>query len=517
MANYEGNRIICNTNTKNALYKTGIFNKERYKTIDFDKALNAEQGTYDWAYEVKIKKIAKDSWDISFETRTHTDLETIYAFISKYRETEWYICYEFCENYHFYWYDGEVVEDVTTMKDEEEDDWQKDFEKYCKSKHGDNEFPYPVIFIPKVEQKKYINFRINKKSGAYDEYIKLVENCANKLIKDNKLWELKEYDYKWTGNYRHYGLVSSVRGILINEFKINTQKYKVNQMADEVVDKIESIKFPFSMDMQNTVYGFVLGEQVGEYSNKHRLKGMKIKDIDNKKVFSNRFGRYSTFLFSLLKCIKNSNNQIYLDKIERLFINEFKKDFNEFETLIAMIPIPFIECSKKTLNKYIGIFTNDKKIRYASLIYCDVLKCAINKVDYKIDKNDERIKEFKDLSRLNKLNEADFKWTEVNKDKYLTIDFLITLVLWAMFYEKVYYHDPKEPAVDGIKIIRSVECKSFESYILYGINSENDSSLSGALIGALAGIKEGNDYNMKEWMKNIDKSLIDKYLWKHKM
>lgn len=236
------------------------------------------------------------------------------------------------------------------------------------------------------------------------------------------------------------------------------------------------------------------------------FQGEKYETISFDKALDAEVGTFDGVYCSKIK-------KIVFNKIEYLFTHNYKKDFNELQTLIAIIPVAFIECSKNELNEYINIFTNNKKVKYASLIYYDVLKCAVKEEDFRIDKNDKKFKVFEDLLRLKELNEFDFKWREIDKDKYDTIDFLITLILWSMYYEKEYFHDPNEPAVDGIKVIKYVEYKTLESYLLYATNSENDSSLSGALTGALAGLKEGNDYYMKEWMKKVGKSKIDKYLW----
>ena len=150
MANYQANRIRCSKETASRLItKDGdafLHPIDFRQALDMDPYDKIEWGvSYGW--DVGIQVLEDRRFDFGFMTRWFSDLETIKAFITKYPEAEWWINQDMVDIYHYYWQDGEVIEDLHPLTEVEEnyleDLWDKRHDA------GDEKEYYDLIFTAK--------------------------------------------------------------------------------------------------------------------------------------------------------------------------------------------------------------------------------------------------------------------------------------------------------------------------------------------------------------------------------
>ena len=245
MAYYEDNRIRCSKATAEALITSD--SDAYFKPIDFRKALGMEPSTkieYDlyYGYECTILDLEDGRVDIGFCTRWYSNIDIIRAFIKKYPDAEWWINQDDVDIFHYYWLDGEVIEDTHHLTDEETEYLSSLLDKY--SDVGDESDHFDMIFTEKEDQSKYINFHPKKDSEEYKVYLSLVNCIAKKIIDENKFYVLKKYDYQWEEPYRHYETCMAIRSSYLYKMSEDLAKYKLNTMSEDVLDQVQSMGYP---------------------------------------------------------------------------------------------------------------------------------------------------------------------------------------------------------------------------------------------------------------------------------
>lgn len=246
MANYEGNRIRCSKTTANHLITSK--GDGYYKPIDFRKALDLEPGTeipndVSYMWSVAISELEDGRMGFGFNTRWFSNLEVIKTFITKYQDAEWWIDQE-GDIYHYYWLDGEVIEDTRLITDEEDEYLSALLDQYDEA--GDDEDHFDMIFTEKLDQSQYVNFHPDVDSEEYQSYMCLVNRIAQMIVDEDEFYALNKHDYRWSGASRYYYTQLGIRLQYLYEMEKDLSKYKLNIMSADVLDAIERIKFPDS-------------------------------------------------------------------------------------------------------------------------------------------------------------------------------------------------------------------------------------------------------------------------------
>lgn len=245
MANYQDNRVRCSKETAEQLITSDV---SRYRwTIDFRKALGMDPDEkIEWDYssqEIPLYTEMEDGrYDFGFQSRWFSSLKIIRAFISRYHDAEWWICQDDVDIYHYYWSDGEVIEDIHRITEEEDQYIDEMFNKYEGRKDCVDHFV--ILFTEKEDQSQYVNYHPDIHSGEYAAYLETVRKIAKEIVDKGSFTGLRGYDYQWEGAYRYYGLAVNLRANYLYKREEDLSAYKMNIMSLDVLNEIQRLRYP---------------------------------------------------------------------------------------------------------------------------------------------------------------------------------------------------------------------------------------------------------------------------------
>lgn len=527
MANYQDNRVLCSAATAKHLITTE--NEEFFHPIDFGKALETGQysePSYTVAYSEGVEIDYRDDGlvDIGFCTRWHTDLDTIIAFITKYHDAEWWIQQDWVDMYHYYWADNEVIEDTHKISDSESDFLLNTFDEYCDK---DDVRKYAVIFTDKIDQSSFVNLHPKVGSKEYSEYLDLVKDIADKIVSDNKLYFLKYYDYHWEGLHRHYETCMSIRSWYLYEMDLDSNKYKMNIMSEDVLEAVQRRVYPYNKKLYDAIFGLAVGDALGVPFEFKKEGTFDCKGMEGYGTHDQPPGTWSddtSMTLATLKSIKDNNGKVVVEDIKknfRLWLYESKFTCNgkvfdignstykalltgepcteEYEngngSLMRILPLAFTDCTDDEIRAVSAITHGHWISMEACVIYVNVVRRLIKGESIEdIIPTLKYDKPFDRLSILDKLEKED-----IHTSGYV-VDTL-EAALWALVY--------KERVPGGWLI------KEYRNDILRVLNMGDDTDTVGAVTGGLLGLEHGiNDYISHEWFETLrNKELIFECLW----
>jgi len=259
MANYQDCRIRCSMETAKQIIECddgyvfgGLFSMN--KALGIDDKIHLLTGI-SFGEGCPITRTEDGRIDIGFEIRWYPNLKYFYQLIEKYHDIEWWMMFEFEEVYHYYFQDGEVIEDVHRLTDAEQEYMQELW---------DSDEDYPMLFTEKLDQSRYVNLHIVPGSRQEEEYGSLVNYLADEIVKGSKTRTLKEkYDYEWTGEHRYFLKNFLIRYYDFPNFNIDQEKYKLNILSQDVLDAIQDRIFPYDYNMYHAIFGLAIGDALG--------------------------------------------------------------------------------------------------------------------------------------------------------------------------------------------------------------------------------------------------------------
>ena len=506
MANYQDCRIRCSLETAEKIidYDRDLFDG----ILSMNKALGIDEGTYlftgiSFGNGCEISKTDDGRIDIGFEIRWYPNLDYFYQLIEKYQDIEWWMMYEFEEIYHYYYQDGEVIEDIHLLNETEE--------KYMQEK-WDSDETFPMIFTEKIEHGHFVNFHIipgSKEEKEYGEFVNFLADEITTYIKVNKSYQ--HYNYDWTDLYRRFPLCSSIRYYIRKLFEIDQTKYKFNVLAQDVLDAVQDRLFPYDYNIYQAVFGLAIGDALGVPYEFEERGTFKCKEMTGGGAHNQPAGTWSddtSMTLATLKSIKDNNGKINIEDIHNnflLWINEGKFTANgdvfdighatlkaltsgipqqgEYSngngSLMRILPLAFTDCTDDEIREVSAITHAHHISKEACVIYVHVARRLLAGEDiHDIIPTLIYDKPFDRLSYIDKLD-------EIRSTGYV-VDTL-EAALWALGHvEKTGEH--------------SIKAKMFDYDVLDAINLGNDTDTVGAVAGGLAGIIYGMiTYTHQNW------------------
>lgn len=277
MSNFEHNRILCNKETashflvsddeieKNQEYVYS--NDSWFSTIDFRKALEIPIWNYDskyvpqyYGFGIDVKTTKDGRYDIRFDTKWTVPYDVMIEFITRYKDVDWYAFEEeILEEEHYYWYKDSVVNDMNKVDEEfvSREYWRDDEADY---ELEDDRCIFDLIETPRFDQDKFVNYKPNKNSKEYYEYLELINKYADMAIDDIKndknyfLKRFEEYGYI----DRLYEIDRTIRLRYLHEANIDRNKYNLSIMSSDISDLIikklnlkTKMDFNYESDIKN--------------------------------------------------------------------------------------------------------------------------------------------------------------------------------------------------------------------------------------------------------------------------
>ena len=524
MSNYYDCRIRCSMDTAEKIIsygENGFFDG----ILDMNKALGLDPDPYLYTGVCFGKgcpiTVTEDGRiDIGFEIRNYPDLECFRQLIEKYQDVEWWMEFEWEDIFHWYYQDGEVVEDVYHVSEEEQG--------YIDKLLDDDEEAYVVIYTEKADQKKYVNLHLTEGSREEKEYEELVETIADWFIKENRFSNYEKYDYHWTGGYRHFGMTFSVMHSDIFKDMVDTKKYKPNILARDVIDAIQERVFPYDYKLYHAIFGLAIGDALGVPYEFEERGTFECKDMIGGGSHNQPEGTWSddtSMTLATLKSIKDNNGKIVIDDIRKnflLWINEgkFTANGNLFDvghatlkaliegkpqtgeysngngSLMRILPLAFTDCSDDEIREVSAITHGHWISKEACVIYVHVARRLLAGDDiHDIIPTLKYDKPFDRLSYIDKLPESEIRSTGYVVDT-------LEAALWAVSHIV---------RVDEHSII----LKDFSNDVLDAINLGDDTDTVGAVTGGLAGIMYNlGYYGHGRWFEKLrNKHVILRCLW----
>ncbi|MBR4204460.1 MAG: ADP-ribosylglycohydrolase family protein [Clostridia bacterium] len=544
MANYEDNRIRCSRETARQLMTT---EGDGYLApIDFMKALGRERTasgpwglSYGWG--VLIRETEDGRVDFGFCVRYYPDLEIVNAFISKYHDAEWWFKYGCSEIYHYYWQDGEVVEDVSPITDEESEYLNSLRDRYDEA--GDESEHYDMIFTEKEDQSKYVNVHPDPTSDQYREYRELVEDIARRIVDENRFYALKRYDWDWDGAYRHYSTCSGIRSWYLYEYEIEKYfpEYKLSTMSEDVLEAVRKKVFPYDRRLYCAVFGLAIGEALGLPFETKERGTFTCADMRD-----GAWGSATAMTLATLESLKSAGGKIDPEAIRRSIVNSvFGKPFppaadgtangastratscaaaramsrttsrmdhgtlrmlthrglcsgneeNSCGALTRILPLAFADASDDEIRAAAGVTQPGHDAKEACVIYVGVAKRLLRGEDIRDIIPTLRFPApFDRLCEIDKLDAAQIR----SSDR--AVDVLET-ALWALSHV--------------VRTEGGYRAKFFSTDVPDAINLGGSTSAVGAVTGGLAGIIHELFYTQEEkWLDRLhNKERILDCLW----
>ena len=528
MANYQDNRVICSRETANKLITTG--KDDYFSPIDFSKAMEVPpfskySYTVSYGSGCSIEDREDGMVDIGFESRNHTDLETIIDFITKYHEVEWWIQYEWVDIYHYYWCEGEVIEDIHRITEEEEELLSREWDEYFET---DDIRRFAVLFTEREDQSQYVNFHPNKESKAYKEYVELVETTAERIANDihtgERLPSLNKYDYHWKGLCRHYTTCLLMRTFYLYDMDIDESYIKMNIMSSDVLDAVQRRLFPYNQKLYAAIFGLAIGDALGVPYEFEERGSFECTDMTGYGSHNQPPGTWSddtSMTLATLKSIKDNNGKVVVDDIRSNFLKWLNEgaftangevfdvghstlkalmtgeprmgdDENGNGSLMRILPLAFTDCTDDEIRAVSAITHGNRVSTEACVIYVHVARRLIAGED--IDDIVPSLKYDKPFHRLHKLHKL--KEKDIKSSGYV-VDTL-EAALWALVHKK------------WLKGKTSYIMKWYEEDVLDAINLGDDTDTVGAVTGGLAALQYGLGFSTwDKWFSILrNKELI---------
>ena len=529
MANYEDNRIRCSKATAEALITSD--SDKYFKPIDFRKALGMEPSTkieYDlyYGYECTIFALEDGRVDIGFCTRWYSNIDIIRAFIKKYPDAEWWVNQDDVDIFHYYWLDGEVIEDTHHLTDEETEYLSSLLDKY--SDIGDESDHFDMIFTEKEDQSKYINFHPKKESEEYKGYLSLVNCIAKKIIDENKFYALKKYDYHWEGAYRHYETCMAIRALYLYKASEDLSNYKLNIMSEDILNKLQNLIYPYNKQLYDAIFGFAIGDALGVPYEFQERGSFLCTDLTGYGCHHQPAGTWSddtSMTLATLKSLKDNNGKINIEDIRKRFLswlreNAFTANGEVFDighatyealtsgkpcegersngngSLMRILPLAFVECTDEEIRAVSAITHGHWISEEACVIYVHVAKRLLtgeNILDIL-----PTLQYDKPFDRLHRIHQLDI--SEIKSSGYV-VDTL-EAALWAISHVE-----------ENDKSTGSV-IKDYANDVLAAVNLGEDTDTVAAVAGGLSAIIHGLGYKGEQWLERLrNKELILECLW----
>ena len=515
MANYEDNRIRCSAET--AMHLIVEDDRDYYSPIDFRKALGMapeSQIDHDVAYsdDINIEQMEDGTVDIGFCTRWYSNLNIIQAFVTKYPDAEWWINQDDVDIFHYYWQDGEVIEDTHHVTDEE-DEYLNDFSP-------DDTPQYRMIFTEKQDQEKYVNFHPVVDSAAYREYLQIVDRIAHQIVEEDRYFT-KAFDYQWRGEEKHFNLSMGIRAWYLYKSKEDFSNYKLNIMSSDVLDAVQRLVFPYDKILYDAVFGLAIGDALGvpyEFMKRGTFKCTGMIGYGSHDQPAGTWSDDTSMTLATLKSLRDNNGKVVVDDIKKNFLAWlYEGKFTahgelfdighstlkalrsgvprtgEFEngngSLMRILPLAFVDCSDDDIRAVSAITHGHWISQEACVIYVHVARRLI--AGEKMETIIPTLIYDKPFDRLCRINEL--KACEIKSSGYV-VDTL-EAALWAVGNETFGRRD-------------------YGNDVLRAVNLGEDTDTVGAVTGGLAGILYGLGYDGEKWLEALqNKEEILDCLW----
>ena len=517
MSNYHDCRIRCSLETaKQIVIESGdcIFGGlfSMNKALGIDPEVRLPTGI-SFGDGCPISRTEDGRIDIGFEIRNYPNLVYFRQLIEKYQDIEWWMDYGWEEIYHWYYQDGEVIEDVHQMSEEEIN--------FINNQLDSGEV-YAMIYTKKIDQKKYVNIHLIKGSQEEEEYSQLVNHLADEIVKKSFVNRKTKYDYEWTGNYRYFTQNFMLRYYDFPKFNIDSEKYKPNILSQDVIDAIQDRVFPYNYKLYHAIFGLAIGDALGVPYEFEKRGTFKCKDMIGYGSHNQPEGTWSddtSMTLATLKSIKDNNGKIVIDDIRKnflLWINEgkFTANGNVFDvghatlkalmegkpqtgeysngngSLMRILPLAFTDCSDDEIREVSAITHGHWISKEACVIYVHVARRLLAGEEiHDIIPTLKYDKPFDRLSYIDKLRESEIRSTGYVVDT-------LEAALWILSHEE---------KVEGGTIAHW-----YDEDVLKAVNLGDDTDTVAAVTGGLSAIINhlGYDGHRKWFDKLKNKQLI---------
>ena len=516
MANYQDCRIRCSKETARQIIE---YDRDLYDGyLNMNKALGVDENIYlstgiSFGEGCPISETEDGRIDIGFEIRWYPNLGYFYQLIEKYHDIEWWMMYEFETVFHYYYLDGEVIEDVHSLSQTEEVEMQELW---------DTDEIYPMLYTEKTEQSRFINFHIAPGSREEEEYGSLVNYMADEIA---RAFKKEKYDYNWTGMYRQFPTRSLASYYIRRFFDIDETRYKINILSRDVLDAIQDRIFPYDYNMYHAIFGLAIGDALGvpyEFEKRGTFECKGMIGYGSHDQPSGTWSDDTSMTLATLKSIKDNNGRIDVEDIRNnflLWLNEgmFTANGTVFDvghatlkalmsgipqsgeysngngSLMRILPLAFTDCSDEEIRAVSAITHSHQISQEACVIYVHVARRLLA---------GERIsdiiptliyeKPFDRLSYIDKLEASEIKSSGYVVDT-------LEAALWAVSH--------REFAPDGGEY-----AIGYDGMVKRAVNLGEDTDTVAAVAGGLAGIIEGLGYDgHREWFDKLrnKKEILD--------
>ena len=503
---------------------------EFFNPIDFRKALGLnpyDRFDGDIAYGCGCAIVEREDGlvDIGFCTRNYTHLPTIIEFITRYPDAEWWIQQDWVDVYHYYWYEGEVIEDIHKLTEDEGEYLGRLLDLY--DSRGDEDEHYDMIFTEKMDQSDFVNFRPDFESNEYKDYQLLVEKIADRIVAENRIHALKKYDYNWEDPYRHYSFPMEIRMFYLYDMDLDSAKYKLNVMSEDVLDAVQKRLYPFDKKMHDAVFGLAIGDALGVPYEFHERGTFNCEGMEGYGSHNQPAGTWSddtSMTLATLKSLKDNGGKVVVEDIRRNYLKWLNEQqftasgeifdighatqkalktgeprSGEYEngngSLMRILPLAFTDCSDDEVRAVSAITHSHWISMEACVIYVNIARRLIAGESFDdIIPTLKYDKPFHRLCIIDKLKEDQIRSSGFVVDT-------LEAALWALAH--------RERVPGGWKM------KGYEEDVLRAINLGEDTDTVGAVTGGLVGLRYGTGFFMwDEWYEKIkNKELIKECLW----
>ena len=513
MANYQDCRIRCSMETAEQIIEFdngNLFDG----CLSMNKALGIDNDVYlstgiSFGNGCPITKAEDGRIDIGFEIRWYPNPEYFYQLIEKYHDIEWWMMYEFVAIYHYYYQNGEVIEDVHELNQAEEEYMQSLW---------DSEEDYPMLYTEKMDQSHYLNFHIAPGSTEEKEYGGLVNYLADEIIEVFRTRSAgNKYNYDWTGMYRHFPTRSTMKYYLSLLFDIDQTKLKINILSQDVLDAVQDRLYPYDYHMYHAIFGLAVGDALGVPYEFKKRGTFNCKEMIGHGSHDQPAGTWSddtSMTLATLKSIKDNDGKVVVDDIRKnfmLWLNEgmFTANGDVFDvghatlkalmsgipqsgefsngngSLMRILPLTFTDCSDEEIREVSAITHAHWISKEACVIYVHVARRLIAGENiHDIIPTLVYDKPFDRLSYIDKLEASDIRSTGYVVDT-------LEAVLWAVSH--------REFAPGGGEYMIS-----YDEMVERAINLGDDTDTVGAVTGGLAGIIEDlGYYGHEKWFDEL--------------
>ena len=511
-------RIVCSESTASFLFSTG--HERPYPTIDFHAAIGE-------ALEHKHHFVVSDREgltvryfdgyaDIRFICDDFNELDIIPESIQRYNEIEWWVIPNCWDVFHYYFYEGEVVEDDELYFTSDYFSWSEDFLSY-----DDNNSEIP-LFYEKKNQKQFINFHPDKTNEEYQEYLIQVKKIADDVMSEGYDF-LYRYDYQWEELYRSLDTSMIIR--LVNLKHIDTNTIKCNVMSYDILEEIQNRLFPYNQKLYHAIFSFVIGDALGvpyEFEERGSFRCFGMRGHGSHDQPAGTWSDDTSMTLATLKSIKDNDGRIVIEDIKNNFLKWLNEGaftahdevfdvghatlkalmtgeprMGEYEngngSLMRILPLAFTDCSDDEIRAVSAITHGHHISMDACVIYVHVARRLLAGED--IEDIIPTLVYDEPFHRLRIINQLSVE--EIRSSGYV-VDTL-EAALWALSHK------------DFAGFGNAHYEKGFDETILEAVNLGEDTDTVAAVTGGLAGIIYGMDserwYEWFEVLQNKEQIL----------